>query len=227
MATYLTLCQDVARESGVVSGTQPASVESQVGTLNKIVEWVKHAWIDIQNSRSAWLWMVAEFEADTIASTQRYTAASFSLTRFAEWKTPDGGMTLYLKSTGVSDEREIVKLSWYDFKRQYLRGSQTNNRPITYTVSPANELCFGPIPDAIYTARGEYRKSPQIFAAADDIPELPERFHQIIKWRALQMLAEHDEATFQVGASAARYREMFSDLCRDQLPRMTLPGSLA
>lgn len=41
---YLTLCQKVARESGVVAGVQPATVTSQTGRLLKIVSWVNDAW---------------------------------------------------------------------------------------------------------------------------------------------------------------------------------------
>ncbi len=62
MTTYLGLCQDVSRESGVVDGVVPTTVVGQTDELAEVVAWTAQAWTDIQNMRSAWLWMRTEWE---------------------------------------------------------------------------------------------------------------------------------------------------------------------
>lgn len=228
--TFLELCQMAARESGTVSGVSPSTTVSQSGRLAKIVSWVDQAWLRIQNHRDDWLWMRGEFSAETIAGTGAYTAASWSLTdhaRFVVDKDAIGYLptTLYLTSSGVADEGAISHIDYPTFRSRYLRGAQTDNRPIEYTISPAGQFLLGPVPDDLYTVRGEYFKTPQRFAEDDDEPRgLPSRFHDIIAWRAVMLLAEHDEAVTGVVTSAGNYSEILRQLTRDQLPDITLGG---
>lgn len=226
--TYLELCQMVARESGTVSGKLPTAVTSQTGRLLKVVNWVDTAWRQLQNHRSAWRWMRAEFTGTTSAGTARYTGASFSLTRLAEWITEEDTVTLYKQSEGVSDEGAILFLPWNMYRSQFERGEQTADRPRYFSISPGNELCLGPKPDDAYVVRGEYRKSPQTLTDNDDIPEMPERFHELIAWLALLLLAEHDEAQIHMSVAMRRYNMLMDDLSRDGLPQLEITaGGLA
>ena len=234
MSSFLQLCQDVARESGTISGTQPTSVSSQTGRLRKVVQWTNKAWEDIQNSRPDWRWMQGELEDGEItASTARYTSASFSLTRWADWivdlETHDSDQiwTIYKQSVGVSDERPLRWIDWLTWRRRYGRGEQEENYPVEYTVSPAGEICFGPIPDTTYLVSGLYHKSPQALSADGDTPEMPSRFHRLIVYKALILLAEHDEAEVQIATANRGARELMAALERDQLPPVRFGEALA
>ena len=227
MSTFLELCQKVARDSGTVSGTLPSAVTSQSGRLAKVVYWTAEAWRIIQNRRSAWLWMRAEYEKNLVAGTARYTASGFALTRWAEWIVEKDTVTIYEASVGVSDEQPLVFMPWTTYRRTFERGTQTADRPRYFSVSPAGELCFGPKPDVIYTVRGEYRKTVQELAANTDEPEMPARFHDLVAHYGFLLLAEHDEAGLHIEVAQRRYRELMSDLERDQLPTMSLPDALA
>lgn len=228
---FLELTQMVARESGTISGTLPTAVTGQTGRLLKVVEWTKTAWTKIQNEHNAWLWMRTEFGApDAITSSgiKRYTAASWNLTRWGEWLVEDDLISFYKQSLGVSDEAPLLFLPWQLYRKTYDRGTQDPDRPRHYSISPANEFCVGPAPDDVYVIRGEYRKAPQTLAANGDIPEMPARFHEVIAWYALLLLAEHDEGQFHVASALRRYRDLMDDLRRDQLPRVEITaGGLA
>ena len=229
MSTFLELCQDICRESGVFAGIQPPSVEGQTGRLLKVVTWGAAAWTMVQNLENGWRWMRSEFPvtALTVLGTARYTALSWSISDFAEWIV-DGRteVTIYKQSTGVSDEGKIDYIDFNDWRRMYDRGTQTNARPAHWSISPDNEFCLGPVPDAVYVLNGLYRETPQVLAANDDTPNCPARFHDIILWRAVQMLGEHDEATVQAIVTAnAKYNEFLFALRRDQLPRVTIGGN--
>lgn len=225
MSTFLQLCQGVARESGTISGTLPTSVVSQSGRLLSIVKWTAEAWLRIQNMHASWLWMRKEFPATALTSsgTARYTGASWNITDLAEWIIEPRNVSIYLNATGVSDETELTFISWDQWRITYGRGTQTNNRPINYTISPAGEFCLGPIPDAIYRLNGEYRKTPQILSANADIPECPTRFHDAIMWLAVSQLAEFDEATpVAIVSAAQKFNEFLFAMRRDQLPQVEI-----
>lgn len=226
---YLQLCQKVARESGTISGTAPSAVTNQTGRLLKIVNYVNDAWLAIQNHRNAWQWMRAEFsDKVTIAGTARYTATGWDLTRFRAWviDNPATGyqpLSLYKQSEGVSSEGPINFISWQLWRGRYGRGSPATdstyrNQPSEYSVSPALELCLGPIPDAVYVVRGEYRKSAQTLSANDDTPEMPADFHDLIVQYALELLAGHDEAPAAFANSKAAKSVIYANLEREQLP---------
>ncbi len=229
MSTFLQLTQDVARESGTVSGTNPSAVASQTGRLLKIVEWTASAWVLIQNIHADWRWMQKTYSGNTTASAGQYTPASFSITDMRDWLrdnrvTGYQPHTSYLTATGVSVEGALLEISWQQWRTRYGRGTQTNNAPLEYAISPAGELSLGPIPDADYTIQGEYRQSAVVMTADADTPGLPTAFEQIIVWRAIMLLSEFDEAVEQRAAAIIKYNSLLEALQRDQLPVVSLGG---
>lgn len=219
--TFLQLCQRVARESGTISGSAlPASVVSQSGRLLKVVDWTAQAWVDIQNMSESWKFLRKELPSGcvTVAGTARYTGASFSIDTLAKWVHAKDTFTVYLQSTGVADESRLDPISWADWRRLYGMGSQTQGKPRHYAISDDNELCLGPIPDAVYVVNGLYVRTPQVLEANDDEPLLPERFEMVIVWEAVELLAGHDEGAFQVGHAKSQKAKLMTALQRDQLP---------
>lgn len=229
MATFLQLCQDVARESGTISGVQPASVTGQTQRLLKIVNWTASAWNRIQTDRDDWRWMRASFTAPAglVIGSPRYTANSFNVARFGAWlhATPRfTPFTICDPAIGASDESELREISYERWLTEYGRGQQTNGRPGFFAISPSDELCFGPLPDLAYTVKGEYQRSPQALVNNDDVPELPVRFHDIIRWRALMLLARHDEAPGALRDATIEYDALLDALERAQTPTIRIGG---
>jgi hypothetical protein len=226
---FLQLAQEVARESGTVPGEgRPATVAGQTGRLGDIVRWTKQAWTDIQNYRSGWLWMMDEWEGDTVATQQRYTPVEMGIaSRFAEWHYTDNDnnsvTSIYLKTAGVSDVGSLVYVPFTDFYTNYIaRPEPTNGRPRVYSTDSQQRLVLSATPDGIYTLRGLYRKSVQVLAGDSDTPEMPERFHSIIVDKALIYLGTNDESQAQLPMWDLRLRAKMSELERDQLPRANL-----
>ncbi|MCP4547038.1 MAG: hypothetical protein GY835_11285 [bacterium] len=221
MSTFLVICQKVARESKAISGVNPKAVTAQSGISLNVVNWVADSWKEIQNSRNAWLFMRKEFSKETTAGTARYKGAGWGITDFAEWIPEADAVTLYDTTVGVSGEAPIGRIPWALWRSRYGRGSQSHNKPVEYAISPAGELCLGPIPNGTYTINGEYRRSPQILVANDDVPICPERFHDVILWDAIMKMAEAEEDMPLYGRGQTRRGTVMFDLERDQLPELT------
>lgn len=222
---FLSLCQEVARESGTISGTLPSSTVGQSGRLLLIVGWTNSAWRRIQNRRPDWRFLKKQFSGTTIANTRAYTGASFGLTDHAEWLTQiapgAASMSIYLTTDGVATERDLPYVDYASFYIRFMRGAQISGYPYCWTISDDNEVLLGPIPDGSYTIKGFYRRTPQDLSANADIPILPERFHGLIPMVALTELAEFDEAPTQFQTWTMRKRELNAALERDCLPEIT------
>lgn len=230
--TYLDLCRALARESGTVSSfsSQPASVLSQTGRNRRIVEWVKHAWIDIQNMHESWRFRRAEFSGKSlITSTDTYTFASFTIDngyRWIESREQNDIYTIYDSAVGAGDEGALTFIPYEGWKRRYGRGAQTDERPSTYSIDYDGNLRIGPAPDKAYVFSGEYIRSAQEFTANADEPLCPAEFHMGIVWRALVYLTQFDEAPLEVVAAAeAKWMTHYRAMANKQLPPMTMAGS--
>ncbi len=226
---FLSLCKMTARESGTVAPSALTTVTGQSGRLEKVVYWTAEAWRLIQLAENRWRWMRGEFSGAITQGTSRYTSGSFSLSRFAAWVTDEGWyrpMSVYVSATGVSDEGPLQEIGWESWRQNYGRGSQVQNRPVAYAISPADEICLGPIPNAGYTLKGEYWKSAQELTANADVPECPAQFHPIIAWRAVMLLDQNDEAidAIRIGRAKREFREMMEAMRRTQLPTIRLGG---
>lgn len=234
MSTYLELCQAVARESGTVADlTSPSTVTGQTGRLLRIVNWTAQAWKDIQNARSDWRWMRKEFAGDTIATIRRYSINTGS-ERFRSWvfdTTPgaEHSFSAYLTATGKSTERKLISVHWDEFRKRYLFGTaeEETGSPTHISVDPANQLVLYPIPDAVWTIRGEFMRGPQILSDDDDTPELPLEHHDAIMWKALILMGGFDEAVEQDPYWARQLAPHMDSLIATQTPRITLGGPLA
>lgn len=224
MSTFLELCEDVARESGGTARA-PSSVIGQTGRQQKIVEWVKSAWNLIQNLQSNWSFLRAEGTGTLIANSQSYTGASFSLTRFGEFMGDYGSyqaLTIYDSTIGRKDENALRLISYETWKRRWDMGEHDATRPTEYTIGPDQALKFGSKPDKAYLIRFEYRKTPQGLAANTDEPDMPTRFHDIIVWRAIMLMADHDEASNAMIMANGKYLELKASMERDLLPAFNL-----
>jgi hypothetical protein len=227
MSTFLDLAKAVASEDGSMDPQLLTSVTGLTGRPAKIVNAVNRAYTNIQNSRRDWGWLVSPFEQALIPGSSVYTPASFNLSRFSSWmKDREWYMpvSIYDPAPGVSDETSLPFIAHEEWRMKWNRGDQSNwQRPTEYSISPRNEIEFGPIPDKAYVVRGQYQKGPQTLLAASDVPEMPARFHDMIVWEAsrLMLIADGDyqESQFPMLEMVGLRHE----LELDQLPEITVP----
>ncbi len=204
---FLELAQETRRLSGV-GGTGPQNVASATGIELKLVNYVSNAWIDIQAHPKNWKWMWRDYEVlrdpgpgsdplQTILNTTEYQLTGVDKIRV-------GTLRSYQTSLGIDDRQRMVWVPWRQFRNQTGIVNEQANRPIRVSRKPTGELILWPKPDAIYSIEFEHFKKPQILAANEDVPEMPEEFHMLIVYEALKRFgkAENAEEIMALGEAA-------------------------
>lgn len=238
MGTFLSICQDVAREIGTIPSPEnrPATTESQTGALNRIVQYVQDAHRDVQLHREDWRFLRARFEANSVASQSIYTPTNLGISRFGAYHTPgdfdqdnERRVSLYDVRIGLSDERVLEERPWDEFRRDTQMGPNISEtgRPRVYSFNTSDNLVLWPTPDvAVYKIKGPYVKSPFVFSSDSDQPEFRSQYHDVIRYAALIKLAAFEEA--QPSPEWLRqYRKLLSDMERVYLPEIRNARPLA
>lgn len=235
MASFLTLCQAVARESGTFSNVgDPQTTSGQTGRLLRLTHWVNDAYAEIQREQAYWRWMMAEATGDMVIGETQYSGTDLGVsTRFGRWLPFSDGDDCEVSSwdatIGQSDEGFLRFMDWNEFRRIYRTGSNATRtgKPAVVSLAPDGRLAVYPTPDKAYKLRCQYRKSLQSLSGDSTVPEMPEEFHDAIKWKGLVLLGMFDEATQQKAEWQSKYGRVMNHLRTVQLPKMRLHGTLA
>lgn len=214
MATFLQLVNDVERESGTIAQSQRlTTVAGATGRQEKIVAWTRQAWEMIQRDRGDWHFRRKQFSANLTAGTTSYSSADLSLTDFAGWgKAAEGfePFTIFDPAVGRGDETHLVVIPFRSWLEAYDVGVPDRYRPNVIAMGFDRKIHVGPPPEKVYTLRGWYKREIQALTADDDVPYIDDEFHQAIVWKALMLLAEDDEAQFEIATSGRAYEAIYS-----------------
>ena len=213
---FLELVQYVRSRVGM-QGTGPASVTSATTAEMDLVNAVSDAWIDIQNFREDWRWMRSVVTFDTVVGTANYPKATIFPPGFRHkrWLTN----TAYINVSG--SKRRLWYLE-YDAFIEYTLNSTENTEPSYFTIVPSDSSILIEKPKDIYSITIGYQKSPQILINNADIPELPESFHLLIVYEAVDKYGVVSFSPELQGKYSNQYDVMLGQLLRNQLPSKTL-----
>ncbi len=240
MSNFLALCVDTQRECDIV-GTEIAAVTNQTGELNRVVNWVKNAWIETQNRYSTgpyWKWMRSVWTVSATVGDDTYAGTdctdsrlSATIDRFSRWWEFDeygrSNVRIYLTSAGVGTEHDMSFMPWASFREIYKRGTQNNGYPAHYTIDPQNNLVLGPKPDGTYTVSGEYQMSAQVLALTTDTPECPSVYHQLVVYMAMKKYAGFESAPDVMMRAVTEGNKLMRQLEANQLPAIVVAPPLA
>lgn len=213
--TYIELARDVRGKVGM-QGTGPASVNASGAELD-IVNSVRDAWIDIQNSRPNWRWMRTRVEFFTTASQTTYELSDIFVgaNRFKYWRKD----TIYVTIDG--QKKPVRYLDYDTFVFKY--NNETVPKAISeYTIRPEDDALIFNLPDAIYSIIIDYQKSPQILATDGEEPELPEYYHLLISYKATEKYCAVISAPEIYQQYSQDYARMWGEVTRTHLPKIVM-----
>lgn len=210
--TFLQICLDVWRETGL-SGNGPTDVTTVTGIERRVVGWVRDAFLDIQQYRDDWPWMLVGFDFTCSPGKSEYTLEELNLTDVERWLL--GGSKIYKTSSGKASETDITARTYDYWWEDLSTGVTLPAQPAYLITNPVdNSLILFPEPDDEYTITTRYFKAPQILASDNEIPVMPinAAWREIIKWRALYLYAYHDSNPALLDESHDQYESMITAL---------------
>lgn len=221
--TYLELVNSLV-ELADISNTPLATVQSQTGINLRAKNWVKQAWVDIQNLNVDWNFLRQDLSFVSSAS-QSYTLTDMGATSLRKFDMES--LRIYLTATGVADEQYVIPQEWGNFRNVYLYGARQTGRPNTFSIDPATKsLYFSSVPGTGYTTTGYYWRTPVTLSADADEPAMPDEFHMAIVYRALMKYAGFESAPEAKMEAVENYSALMSALELDQLPAIGMAGPL-
>lgn len=212
---YLQLVQRLHRESGR-STAAPSSVVGANERHARLFDWVADAWRNLQIERE-WRWMRSTLDVALTAGQQTYTGAGLGADRFRRWRRDDDTYSPWLYIDGAPNSLWPLQFTQLDeFRSVYVYRTWGESTPVAWTFDEANQLLVAPKPALAYKLRAEYWKAPVELAADADEPDMPEEFHLLLVWRALQDVAMFDAAPEVLAKAQANAGELRVRLLYDQ-----------
>lgn len=229
---FLELTQRLSQECGI-TGTGPTSTVGQTGEARRLVNWIDSAWVEIQGLHNNWNWMRKKFAWETVAGTGDYlpsaitnTLTGLPMTDMRYWYKDT--FRAQKKSIGIQDEQWLVEWEYYVFRNTYRFNVQVNGRPVVFAENPQGKaLMLGQIPDDVYIITGEYQKRATHFTSDTSEPDIPEEYHLLIVFKAMQSYGLYESAGEVIARGEKQYQALLTQLEHEQLQEVYLGNPLA
>jgi hypothetical protein len=226
---YLALINRTRVECGASgAGTALTSVTGLSAESSRFAGWVNEGWEDVQSLREDFDFLRTSVEFNLIAQQQTYTATDAGIgSTFGNWKRD----SFRISSVGANyaDEQLIGFMDFNTFRNMYQYGNMrtTYQRPVIMSVAPNKSLSFGCAPDQAYVCSGEYYRRPTTFTLATDVPDIPDRYHMLIVYKAMMSYGRYNAAPEVYTGAEADYKKLLGLFMLDQTPQLVSGPPLA
>lgn len=217
---FLELTNEVGRLCSIQGSiSDPSSV---VGIQSIIVDSVASAWESLQTYRKDWDFMLRKTYFETVPGQSHYTTAETTASQGYD----DLGFYAArgLKTEANGPLREIP------FWSNTLPESLGSPGPLArYSIHPSsNEIGFNE-PTESEKVLFTYTKTPQILKNGTDIPEITVRWHKLIVFKALELMAVYMGNGELYQKYSMEYAQYLGELMRMSIPpkRVPLYGGIA
>lgn len=226
--TFLQLVQRLKRECGV-SGSDPATLQGALpAEITRLANWASEAWMEIQRERTDWFFLrqPVSFTA-TAAAGRSYTPTQVGMPLLASYKLDS--FRCYPSALGLSSQQILLWMPYDGFRNLYLFGANAlvQARPVLFSVDPQKNLVLGPAPNEDCVVSGEAFLAPQPLVNDADAPTMPDQFHMLVVYKAMQYYGAYENAVEVYERGMAAYGPLLARLTIDQAPQITFGGALA
>jgi hypothetical protein len=209
--TFLEICVKVRQRAGY-SGSGPNSVAGQTGVYEKIVDWVKSAYLDVQKEETNWGFLWAENQFTTEVGKRDYSpSVELGLTDFNQFNLD----SFFIQRDGSNTKQELTYENYEVFRQFSILNTQSN--PHFFTILPDKKIRFDNTPISPEVVTYEYWRKPFAFNVDDDEPAFSSQHHDILIYKALMYYAADEEAGNIYADAKANYEVMLQKLRDDEL----------
>lgn len=219
--TFIELVQELHMACRV-QGDAPTSVLDQPKPIQRLIRFIKRAWMDIQNERESWSWMRRSISFPTVYGKPLYSLTDIEVANtgfaatFGNWDRYT--FRVYTTSAGKNSEifLDYVPYDWWRDSYQFSGFRDARTMPIDFTWAPDFAIGLGPTPTADYTIEGDYFQCATELVADADVPGLPPQFHWAIVYRAMMFYGGASEAAIEVYSEGKAEFEKLMTKVRDR-----------
>ena len=199
------------------STAAPTAATGQTGRNLRLVNALDDAWLEVQSERD-WKWMRVTTDAALTINLQTYPAATLGIaSRFGRWRHEDDTYCPMLYLNGSPNTLwSLTQWGLDDFRQLFMYRTQGSSTPVAFAIDETQQFLVGPAPAAVYKLRAEYWMEPMALAADTDAPDMPDRFHMLLVWRALMSIAKADAAPELLNRAEFEYGNLHDKLLFDQ-----------
>jgi hypothetical protein len=217
--TFLEIVRAERLLSGM-QGTGPSTVVDAQGIEELLVRFARDAYVDIQNLREEWDFLVAKDSFNTVVGQTEY-----SLLNIFGTSTPD--FKKYNVDSFIITDANGKKVYLENISRESMEAISMNNTnekiPSKFAVDEMNAyLILDPIPDNLYTIAFRLWRNPEILLTDTQVPSIPPAFHQLIVYKAIEKLSVYLTSPELFTNYAAETAKMQGQLMRMYIPKKTL-----
>lgn len=198
------------------STAAPASVASTNPRHVRYFNLLADAWRELQLERD-WRWMRSTLDATLTVDQQAYSGAALGAVGFRRWRKNDSTYSPYAYRDGSPNS--LWPLEYWnldDFRHLWVYRQLASSTPVAWTFDEQNNLLVGPKPSQAFKLRKEYWTAPTELVNDGDSPNMPDEFHMIVVWTALQDIAITDSAKEILVKATQRRASLYDELLIDQ-----------
>lgn len=233
---FLQIVNLARSEAGVAGGDLTTLQGALSAESARFKSWVSSAWVRIQSEHPDWDFLRFTQEFNTVANQASYTPQQALATSdgtatgtviLGNWKR--NSFRISTAGQSYQDEMLLGFMPWDQFRNLYQYGNMRSerSRPVVYSIDPQKNLWFGIIPNGAYTVVYEYFRTPITLSADADTPAMPDRFHELIAYKALRAYGIFMAAPEVIGRADDQISRISAELAADQLPVITSGPPLA
>ncbi|MGQ7248289.1 phage adaptor protein [Halomonas sp. V046] len=207
---FLQLCKRLRQEVGA-AGDGPAAVTGQHGEYQRLIDWVRQAWLEIQQEQDEWRFNWAQASIELDADFREYS--------------PPVDLDRWDRSTLRVNGRPLREVAWSVFRDWYREDSE-REWPTDITRLPNGNLRMDSSPAQLSWLTFEYWRTPQQLVANIDQPRMPSQYHMVIVYRAMLAYALYENAPEVATAARAGETKITAEMMRRELPAVEIGGPL-
>lgn len=201
---YLELCQQLVEDAGIAG--QILATDNQTGEFARVVNWVKRAVTEIEGLWFDWDFLYLDGPSNPVSTV------------IGQSDYPPTALVNMWDKDAFVWTTENVTLEYWLWER--VKGQPeliTDGEPYAFSILPNKSIRIYGVPTAVESIQMPYWMKPTILADDVDTPLIPEQFHDIIVYKALQYYGNYESAD-EVKQQAlegyqARLRQLESFAC--------------
>jgi len=207
-STFLELSQQLRANLGL-SGSGPASVTSQTGSMARGVKCIQDA-----NAFLCGLWADWKFlHVDYTATLPNASSELAAVSAVNLWDLE----SIWLNKQ-TSDALKLTYIGYKEYRDTYYVDALDTDEPTYFTIAPDGRLLFDVITDQAYPFSGEYHKKADELTEDSSLSDIPEQYEQCIIEKAKELYGRylHDSGLYET--SLQELSLLLARMEQEQLP---------